>query len=50
MQRTIDNGFDLTGPIARGDVETVEAHLSEIRKRAPELADMYLALASVTTP
>ena len=50
MQRTIDNGFDLTGPIARGDFETVEAHLSEIRKRAPELADMYLALASVTTP
>ena len=27
MRRTIDNGFELTGPIARGDWATVEAHL-----------------------
>ncbi len=25
MRRTIENGFELTGPIARGDMETVEA-------------------------
>jgi predicted short-subunit dehydrogenase-like oxidoreductase (DUF2520 family) len=50
MQRTIDNGFDLTGPIARGDVDTVNAHLDAIATRAPELTEMYRALASVTTP
>lgn len=50
MQRTIDNGFELTGPIARGDRATVEAHLKEITRRVPELEPIYRALASVTTP
>ena len=27
MRRTIENGFELTGPIARGDWETVDAHV-----------------------
>jgi predicted short-subunit dehydrogenase-like oxidoreductase (DUF2520 family) len=49
MQRTIENGFALTGPIARGDRATVEAHLAEIATRAPELEPMYRALAAVTT-
>jgi predicted short-subunit dehydrogenase-like oxidoreductase (DUF2520 family) len=49
MERTIENGFELTGPIARGDLETVEAHLAEIARRVPELAPMYRALASVTS-
>ena len=31
MRRTIDNDFDLTGPIARGDRATVDAHLAAIR-------------------
>jgi predicted short-subunit dehydrogenase-like oxidoreductase (DUF2520 family) len=48
MQRTIDNGFDLTGPIARGDWATVNAHLDAIRARAPELEPMYRALAEIT--
>ena len=48
MQRTVENGFELTGPIERGDIETVEAHLAEIVRRAPELESMYRALASVT--
>jgi predicted short-subunit dehydrogenase-like oxidoreductase (DUF2520 family) len=48
MRRTIDNGFDLTGPIARGDVATVEAHLSAIRRELPDLEAMYRALAEVT--
>ena len=26
MRRTIENGFELTGPISRGDWETVDAH------------------------
>jgi predicted short-subunit dehydrogenase-like oxidoreductase (DUF2520 family) len=48
MQRVIDNGFELTGPIARGDWQTVEAHLAAIRRHAPELESMYLALARQT--
>jgi predicted short-subunit dehydrogenase-like oxidoreductase (DUF2520 family) len=49
MQRTIDNGFELTGPIARGDRATVEAHVAEIARRAPDLAPLYRALAAATT-
>jgi predicted short-subunit dehydrogenase-like oxidoreductase (DUF2520 family) len=48
MQRTIDNGFDLTGPIARGDVATVDAHLAAIRRSLPDLEVMYRALAEAT--
>jgi predicted short-subunit dehydrogenase-like oxidoreductase (DUF2520 family) len=50
MERTIENGFDLTGPIARGDLETVERHLQEIARRTPDLVPMYRALAAATTP
>jgi predicted short-subunit dehydrogenase-like oxidoreductase (DUF2520 family) len=49
MRRTIDNGFELTGPIARGDWATVEAHLAEIRRCMPALEPMYQALAKVTS-
>ena len=48
MRRTIENGFELTGPIERGDWETVEAHRRAIRAAAPELEPMYDALAEVT--
>ncbi|HEX2044058.1 MAG TPA: DUF2520 domain-containing protein, partial [Gaiellaceae bacterium] len=48
MRRTIENGFELTGPIARGDWETVERHLAEIRARRPQLEPMYRALADAT--
>ena len=48
MTRTIENGFDLTGPIARGDWETVDAHVRAIHDEAPDLEPMYLALAEVT--
>ena len=34
MTRTIENGFDLTGPIARGDWTTVEAHLAALEELA----------------
>jgi predicted short-subunit dehydrogenase-like oxidoreductase (DUF2520 family) len=50
MERTIENGFELTGPIARGDWETVERHLEAIRSEAPELEPVYRALAGATTP
>jgi len=45
MRRTIENGFELTGPIARGDWETVDGHLEAIEDRIPELAPVYRALA-----
>jgi predicted short-subunit dehydrogenase-like oxidoreductase (DUF2520 family) len=50
MRRTIENGFELTGPIARGDLAVVGAHLDEIARRAPELVPMYKALAAITVP
>jgi predicted short-subunit dehydrogenase-like oxidoreductase (DUF2520 family) len=50
MRRTIENGFELTGPIARGDWATVEAHLEAIRSSEPELEPMYVALAEATRP
>ncbi len=34
----------LTGPIARGDTETVKRHLSELGKNTPELLPLYKAL------
>lgn len=48
MRRTIDNGFELTGPISRGDWTTMDAHLEAIRKRKPELEPLYKALAEAT--
>ena len=48
MRRTIDNGFDLTGPIARGDWAIVDRHLVEIAMHAPDLEPMYRALAELT--
>lgn len=50
MQRTIENGFALTGPIARGDWSTVEAHLQALEARAPDLVPLYRALAEATRP
>ena len=48
MRRTIENGFELTGPIARGDWATVETHVAAIRRERPELEPMYEALAETT--
>jgi predicted short-subunit dehydrogenase-like oxidoreductase (DUF2520 family) len=48
MQGTIDHGFELTGPIARGDWATVEAHKQAIRERQPELEQLYETLAEAT--
>lgn len=50
MTRTIENGFVLTGPIARGDWSTVEAHLQALEERAPDLVPLYRALAEATRP
>jgi len=48
MRRTIDNEFELTGPIERGDWATVEAHRRAIREAKPELESLYDVLADVT--
>jgi predicted short-subunit dehydrogenase-like oxidoreductase (DUF2520 family) len=50
MRRTIDNHFELTGPISRGDWATVDAHLAALRERLPDLEPMYRALAEATKP
>lgn len=48
IRGVMDSDYALTGPIARGDWETVERHLGVIRAERPELEDLYLALAAAT--
>jgi predicted short-subunit dehydrogenase-like oxidoreductase (DUF2520 family) len=48
MRRVIENGFELTGPIQRGDWETVERHLQAIHEACPELDGLYRVLADAT--
>jgi predicted short-subunit dehydrogenase-like oxidoreductase (DUF2520 family) len=48
MRRTIENGFELTGPIERGDWDTVAAHRRAIRAAKPELEPLYDVLAEAT--
>jgi predicted short-subunit dehydrogenase-like oxidoreductase (DUF2520 family) len=48
MLRTIENNFELTGPIERGDWETVEAHRAAIRSVRPDLEPLYDVLAEAT--
>ena len=43
-----DGAAALTGPIARGDEATVAAHRDAIAERAPDLLELYDALAGVT--
>lgn len=48
MRRVIENGFQLTGPIERGDWETVERHRAAIAETAPHLLPAYDELARLT--
>jgi predicted short-subunit dehydrogenase-like oxidoreductase (DUF2520 family) len=48
MTRTIENGFQLTGPIQRGDWSVVDAHIGALHDARPELEPMYRALAEAT--
>jgi predicted short-subunit dehydrogenase-like oxidoreductase (DUF2520 family) len=50
MTRTIENGFELTGPISRGDWAVVDAHLAALHEDHPELEPMYRVLAEATAP
>jgi predicted short-subunit dehydrogenase-like oxidoreductase (DUF2520 family) len=38
----------LTGPIARGDVETIQGHIEAMQNKTPELLDLYKDLARYT--
>lgn len=38
----------LTGPVVRGDAGTVQAHLAELERVAPQTRDAYLAMARLT--
>ena len=48
MRRTIDNDFELTGPIQRGDWATIERHRDAILAARPELEPLYQVLADAT--
>ncbi len=48
MRRVINNGFQLTGPIERGDWETVERHRRAIVEHVPHLLAVYDELARLT--
>jgi predicted short-subunit dehydrogenase-like oxidoreductase (DUF2520 family) len=48
MRRTIENGFEPTGPIVRGDWTTVEAHREAIREARPDLEPLYDLLVEAT--
>lgn len=48
MRRTIENHFELTGPISRGDWATLDAHRAAIHAERPELDDLYETLADAT--
>jgi predicted short-subunit dehydrogenase-like oxidoreductase (DUF2520 family) len=53
MQAALDNALRLgdaalTGPVARGDVGTVEDHLRELDRLSPEIRRTYVALARAT--
>jgi predicted short-subunit dehydrogenase-like oxidoreductase (DUF2520 family) len=54
LTAALDNGLrrgdrGLTGPVSRGDVGTVAAHLKTLTARAPASVDAYVALARRTT-
>jgi predicted short-subunit dehydrogenase-like oxidoreductase (DUF2520 family) len=45
MRRTIANGFRHTGPLVRGDWETIQSHVEAIGAKRPDLLPLYRALA-----
>ena len=43
--RALGISASLTGPMTRGDVGTLEAHLETLRTHAPDVLDLYVAAA-----
>ena len=53
LTAALDNALDhgdaaLTGPIVRGDVETVRAHVTDLVTTAPQTLPSYVAMARAT--
>jgi predicted short-subunit dehydrogenase-like oxidoreductase (DUF2520 family) len=53
LQAALDNALNhgdaaLTGPIVRGDVNTLRAHLADITESAPQTLPSYVAMARAT--
>lgn len=48
MRRTMENGFEPTGPFIRGDHGTIERHLAAIAEHRPDLGRLYESLAAAT--
>ena len=53
LTAALDNALEqgdaaLTGPIVRGDLNTVRAHLAEVAARSPQALSSYVALARAT--
>ena len=53
LSAALDNALEqgdaaLTGPIVRGDINTVRAHLAEIAGNAPQAMASYVALGRAT--
>ena len=53
LTAALDNALDqgdaaLTGPIVRGDVETVRAHVADLAANAPQTLPSYVAMARAT--
>lgn len=54
MRQSLENGLNdgpanaLTGPIARGDINTLQAHLKAIEKSAPDLERIYATMGRQT--
>ena len=53
LEAALDNALNygdaaLTGPIVRGDVNTVRAHLADLRASAPHTLPSYVAMARAT--
>ena len=52
MRQSLENGLTegavnaLTGPIARGDISTLQAHLKAIEQSAPDLSSTYTTMGS----
>ena len=45
---TLGTADALTGPIARGDVETIQGQIEAMQKKTPELLGLYKELARHT--
>lgn len=52
MRQSLENGFTegainaLSGPIARGDINTLQAHLNAIEQKAPDLRSTYTTMGA----